>query len=231
MTVTNKQVKLMMKEVTTGTLKRAALKSDMSENTARKYVRSKSLPGTVSGFRTYRTRTDPFSFHWPEIESMLERAPELQAQTLLTYLIEKHPQIYKPEQIRSMQRRLQSWRAEHGKGKAVIFRQTLKPGLQSQSDWTHMGSLKITIGGNEFVHLLFHFMLPYSQFETVTICHSESFDSLTRGYEQAVLELGGTCSDHRTDNLTGSYTSNGKWPYFYAALAGFYGSLWGESVS
>jgi transposase len=210
MTTTNKQVKLMMRELLIGTLKRAALKSEMSEKTARKYRRAKALPSELKTLRNYRTREDPFLKNWAEIEAMLGRTPELQAKTIMTYLTEKHPDDYKPEQVRSLQRRLQLWRAESGKNKPVIFRQILKPGAQSQSDWTHMGALKITIGGEEFPHLLYHFMLPYSRFETVMICKSESFETLTRGYEQAVLELGGSCAEHRTDNLTAATQAMGN---------------------
>ena len=73
-----------------------------------------------------------------------------------------------------------------------------------------MGALNITIGGQHFDHLLFHFMLPYSQFETIMICESESFASLTKGFEQGVLEIGGVASEHRTDNLTAATQKMGN---------------------
>ena len=41
--------------------------------------------------------------------------------------------------------------------KDVIFNQDLKPGMQSQSDYTVMNGLNITIAGEQFDHLLFHF--------------------------------------------------------------------------
>jgi hypothetical protein len=52
------------------------------------------------------------------------------------------------------------------------------------------------------LHFVFESALPYSRWETVSICFSESFDSLSNGYETAVWELGGAISEHRTDNLT-----------------------------
>ena len=112
--------------------------------------------------------------------------------------------------MRSLQRRIKAWRAESGSSKQVIFRQDLKPGRQSQSDWTHMGDLGITINLQKFEHLLFHFMLPYSGFETVMICYSESFESLTRGFEQGVIQLGGVANEHRTDNLTAATQQMGN---------------------
>jgi len=65
-----------------------------------------------------------------------------------------------------------------------------------------MNALNITIGGEPFKHLLFHFMLPYSRWESIYICYSESVDSLVAGYEKAVWELGFVVKEHRTDNLT-----------------------------
>ena len=43
-------------------------------------------------------------------------------------------------------------------------------------------------------------MLPYSCWESIDICYSESFDSLARGYNKAVTELGGVTPFHKTDN-------------------------------
>lgn len=57
-----------MKELHEGeTLERAALKSGMSENTARRYRDGASAKGAREP-RTYRTRPDPFEGVWPEVE-------------------------------------------------------------------------------------------------------------------------------------------------------------------
>jgi hypothetical protein len=39
-----------------------------------------------------------------------------------------------------------------------------------------MNKLGITIGGMPFDHLIYHFVLTYSNWETGSICFSESFD-------------------------------------------------------
>ena len=44
-----------------------------------------------------------------------------------------------------------------------------------------MSELGITIGGQSFPHLLYHFVLTYSNWETASICYSESFESLSDG--------------------------------------------------
>lgn len=211
MTCTNQQVKILMKEIKKRSQIVAAAKAGMSAKTARKYLKSQKLPtDKKSEPRLYRTRKDPFAMHWDEIESMLKLAPELQANTLLAYLMSKYIGQYREGQLRSLQRRIQDWRAFNGKDKKIIFPQDIKPGRQSQSDWTNMNALKITLSGEPFPHLLFHFMLPYSCWETIMICHSESFDTLTIGFEQAVWELGGVLAEHRTDNLSAATKREGS---------------------
>jgi hypothetical protein len=65
-----------------------------------------------------------------------------------------------------------------------------------------MNDLGITIGGERFDHLVYHFMLPYSRWETGMVCFSESFETLIAGFQRAVCELGRVPHKHRTDNLT-----------------------------
>ena len=38
---------------------------------------------------------------------------------------------------------------------------------------------------------MYHFVLTYSNWETGTICYSESLESLSEGWQNAVWELGG----------------------------------------
>jgi hypothetical protein len=71
--VTDRQVRRLRMELGKGeSLSSAALRSGMSENTARRH-RSGELPGQRKSPRQYRTRPDPFVRVWPEIEAMLER--------------------------------------------------------------------------------------------------------------------------------------------------------------
>ena len=64
-----------------------------------------------------------------------------------------------------------------------------------------MNELGITIGGQSFPHMLYHFVLTYSNWESVTLCFSESFESLSEGLQNALWELGGAPREHRTDRL------------------------------
>ena len=203
MTCTNQQVRKLMKLRNTHTQESAASKSGMSRKTACKYLNVGKLPTELRQARKHRTRKDPFETIWPTLENMLMTSPGLEARTLLEWLVaQPHEPAFQMSQLRTLQRRLRDWRALKGPEQEVIFRQHIKPGKQSQSDYTCMNKLNITIGREPFPHLLFHFMLPYSRWETVSICFSESLDSLIRGYNQAIWELGAVAPEHRTDNLT-----------------------------
>jgi hypothetical protein len=180
----------------------ASAKAGMCSKTGSKYIQSGKLPSARQKKREYLTRPDYFAEHWPIITGLLEKSPTLQAKTMLTHLIEQYPDRYDDSKLRTLQKRLQVHRSQHGKNKSVIFCQNIKPGQSSQSDWTEMNSLAVTIGGKPFNHLIFHFMLPYSRWESIMICHVESFDTLSQGYSRATLELGGTLPIHRTDNLS-----------------------------
>lgn len=65
-----------------------------------------------------------------------------------------------------------------------------------------MGKLGITIAGQLFDHLIYHFVLTYSNWETGTMCFSESFESLSEGLQSALWELGGVPEGHQTDRLS-----------------------------
>jgi hypothetical protein len=65
-----------------------------------------------------------------------------------------------------------------------------------------MNKLGITIGRQAFKHLVYHFVLTYSNWETGTICFSESYESLSEGFQNALWELGGVPIKHRTDRLS-----------------------------
>lgn len=202
MTCKKEQIGILMKYSKTCSQIVAAAKAGMSPKTARKYLKNPKQIILPKAIRSWRTRQDHFAEDWPAIEELLSNAPGLQAKTILNWLIEQYPQKYNKKHLRSLQRKFKEWKALKGNSKDIIFPQKLYPGRQSQSDCTCMNSLNITISNEIFNHLLFHFMLPYSCWETVSICFSESLDSLTEGYEEAVWQLGAVVSEHRTDNLT-----------------------------
>jgi hypothetical protein len=139
---------------------------------------------------------------WEEVRSKLEVNPGLEAKTLFGYLQRRNPGRFPDGQLRTLQRRVKSWRAVEGPAKEVFFPQQYRPGELCQSDFTHVSSLGVTILGRAFPHLLFHFVLPYSDWETGTVCVSEAFESLSEGFQNAVWRLGGCPWAHRTDRMS-----------------------------
>lgn len=180
--VTDQQVRRLFKLVQTErTFGIAAAKAGMDEKTARRYCRLGKLPSDVKKEHTWRTRTDPFEDVWPRIESQLELIPGLEAKTLFEDLQRRYPGRFADGQLRTLQRRIKVWRACCGPGKQVYFPQVHHPGELCQSDFTNMNELGITINGCRFDHLVYHFVLTYSNWETGTVCFSESFESLSQG--------------------------------------------------
>ena len=180
----------------------AAAKAGMSERSARKYGRLGRAPSQMKVPHTWRTRPDPFEGVWSEIEALLHQDGGLQAKTIWTELNERYPGRFSAGQLRTLQRRLLAWRATSGPDREVFFPQTHAPGEQAQSDFTDMRRLEVMIAGQPFPHLLYHFVLTYSNWEAVSICPSESFESLSAGVQSALWRLGGVPLEHRTDNLS-----------------------------
>ncbi len=201
--VTDQQVRLLFKIMhTEQTLATAAAKAGMDEKTARKYRRLGKLPSENKKAHSWRTRADVFEDVWDELARMLAISPGLEAKTLFAYLQRSHPDRYREGQLRTLQRRVKTWRATHGPAKEIYFSQRYRPGERSQSDYTRMRSLGIMINNQLFDHLIYHFTLPYSNWETGTVCFSESFESLSEGLQNALYELGGVPEQHQTDSLT-----------------------------
>ena len=180
----------------------AAAKADMDEKTARKYRSLGKLPHEVRVEHFWRTREDPFDDFWAGVEEKLRINPGLEAKTLFEDLQRRYPGRFGDGQLRTLQRRVKIWRALQGPPREVFFPQVHKPGELCQSDFTSMNSLGVTIQRQPFEHLLYHFVLTYSNWETGTICFSESFESLSEGLQNALWELGGVPEWHRTDRLS-----------------------------
>ena len=211
---------------TEDTLAQAADKAGVDEKTARKYRDSDPLPSQRRVPRTWRTREDPFQDVWPELVEQLRLNPGLQAKTLFDDLQRRFPGRFPDVQLRCLQRRIKQWRALEGPPREVFFAQAHEPGRLAESDFTHMGALGVTIAGEPFDHLVYHFVLTYSNWEAGTVCFSESFESLSEGLQNALWELGGVPRRHRTDRLTAAVNTDPQPEMFtrrYQALMTHYG--------
>ncbi len=232
--VTDQQVrKLMSLSRKEKNLGRAAAKAGMDEKTARKYRRLGRLPSELKPIRTYRTRRDPFSVVWEEVREKLANHPGLEAKTLFDDLVRRYPGRFREGQLRTLQRRIKQWRALEGPAKEVYFPQKHRPGELCESDMTHMNRLEVTISGEAFDHLFFHFTLPYSNWETGQVCVSESFESISDGLQRALWELGGVPDAHRTDRMSTAIKNTRNPAEFtarYEALLRYYG-MKGEKIN
>ena len=224
--VTNQQVRILMKTVKTEkTLALAAAKAGMDETTARKYRRSDKLPSEMKERHRWRTRLDPFEEVWEEIRDKLEDNPGFEAKTLFEDLQRRCPGRFSDGQLRTLQRRVKVWRALEGPQREVMFEQVHAPGALCQSDFTRMGPLGITIAGQPFDHMVYHFVLTYSNWETGTVCFSESFESLSEGLQNALFELGGVPRTHQSDRMSAAVSNLSEGKDFtdrYAGLLGHY---------
>jgi hypothetical protein len=168
----------------------AAVKAGLSVQTARKYQRLRRLPSEVASIHDWRTREDPFAEVWEELRQELTINPGLQAKTLFQALQRRYPGRFQDGGLRTLRRRIKTWRALEGPAKEVFFSQVHEPGRLCQSDFTHLTELGVTVAGQPFDHMIYHFVLTYSNWEHGTVCFSESFESLAEGLQNALWALG-----------------------------------------
>jgi hypothetical protein len=225
--VTDQQVKKLLGFDAQGLSKQlAADKAGLDPKTARKYRRLQRLPREVSIMeRSWRTRPDAFADVWPEMAQRLEVNPGLQAKTLFNDLQRRFPGRFSDGQLRTLQKRVKAWRATHGPDKEVFFDQVHHPGRLCASDFTRCTDLGVTLNGQPFDHLIYHFVLTYSNWEAGTICFSESYEGLAEGLQNALWQLGGVPQLHRTDRLSAAIPPGGheEFTQRYQALLRHYG--------
>ena len=181
-------------------LGRSAMKAGVDRGTARKYINAGKGPAQLKAPHTWRTRPDPLAAVWPEAQAMLEAAPELEAKTLFEHFPARTESDLQETHLRTFQRRVRRWRATGGPEKEVFFAQDRQPGRLMQLDWTYARELNVTVGGERLDHLFCHCVLPYSNWQWATRCISESFLSLTAGFQAAVKQLGRCPAHLSTDN-------------------------------
>jgi hypothetical protein len=230
--VTDRQVRrLVALENTEKNLEIAASKAGMDAKTARKYRGLKRSPSELP-VKARGRRPDPFAGVWNEVRELLEVNGGLEAKTLFEHLQRRCPGQFQDGQLRTFQRKVKYWRATEGPGREVFFAQQHVPGRLSASDFTHMEELGVTILGRRFDHLIYHFVLTYSNWEAGTVCFSESFESLSEGLQNALWELGRVPGRHRTDRLS-TAVNNALHPAEFTAryegLLRYYG-LEGEKI-
>jgi len=207
--VNDRQVKLYRKKRSAGkTQEAAAAAAGICPKTARKWEVG-TLPSIVKKSkepRSWRTRPDPLAQVWePHVVPLLVEDTEgkLQATTILETLKKQQGEEKVSDNIlRTLQRRVEGWRAMNGPGKEVFFPQAHPPGREGQIDFTHAEELGITVAGQPFPHLYFEFILSFSGWRFAEICFGETFEALVKGTQDALWDLGGLMAVLRSDNLS-----------------------------
>lgn len=184
----------------------AAAKVGISERSARSIESADALPSQRSP-RVWRTRPDPLAAVWAtDLLPLLEANPGLNAVTLFEELERRHPGAFAPGLLRTLQRRVRSWRVKHGAERETYFAQEHPPGRQGLSDFTVADDLGIRIGGIAFAHRLYQFALAHSGWRYSCIVEGgETFEALAGGLQAALWHLGGAPEEHRTDSLSAAF--------------------------
>jgi len=158
---------------------------------------------------------------------LLRSAPKLMGITLLRKLQDDHPDEFPDGMLRTLQRHIRQWRALEGPPKEVFFPQDHVPGHRCLSDFTSAAELHITVAGEPFAHILYHFVLAFSRWEHVEVVEGgESFAALAMGLQNALWQAGGAPSEHRTDSLSAAFknlTEEADFTARYTALIDHYG--------
>lgn len=189
----------------------AAAKAGISERSGRRIEKDDLQPGRKRK-RSWRTRIDPFAAIWEsEILPLLKKNHKLTPITLFEKLQKDHPGEYQDSKLRTFQRRVSEWKALYGPDQEVMFRQEQVAGRMGISDFTQLKKVAITIQGQPFRHLLYHFRLAFSGWCSVKVVHGgESYTALAEGLQDALWRLGGIPREHRSDSLSAAYRNLSK---------------------
>ena len=127
--ITEQQVKLYMKyrENKTATQETCSAKAGFSLRSAYTIEQGGHHTQTLKNPRDYKTRKSPIDEIWDkELVNMLMDNPALQPKTLLiylqrTYVDENGTPLYDDSILRTLQRRVSTWQARHGKPQDIYL--------------------------------------------------------------------------------------------------------------
>lgn len=186
----------------------AAAKTGISVSSARRLERRGLLP-SQRGSRNWRTRVDPLEAVWAkDVVPLLQGAPGLMAVTVLEELQQRYAGRFGLSVLRTLQRRVRGWRAQHGEGREIFFAQEHPPGRLGLSDFTVADELGIGIAGQAFAHRLYQFAFAMSGWRHAqVVLGGESFQALSSGLQEALWMAGGVPEEHRTDSLSAAFNN------------------------
>jgi hypothetical protein len=159
--LTAQQIALSMSKRRSGSRQQAATAAaGISLSSAQRIDAGRLQPGAAQP--RPRRRPDPLTDVWePLLLPLLERHPGLTPTTLLEYLQEQKPDQDRSSIKRTLQRRVQHWKALNGPSPLVMFPLAYEPGEIGFCDFPQRKRVQITLRGELFPHLLFHYRLAW----------------------------------------------------------------------
>ena len=158
----------------------AAAKAGMDPKTARKYLRDRRLPSEMRQKHTWRTRPDPFADVGRKFDSCSPSNQACRQRRSLSICSKRIRGGSVTDRYGHCGAGLATGERPKGHHEKCSL-QEHRPGALCQSDFTHCRELGVTINGQALPHLIYHFVLSYSNWETGSICYSETFESGERG--------------------------------------------------
>lgn len=206
--ITDKQVSKYKQLRATHSQETAAAKTGISVASGRRIEAAVMLPSQRPP-RHWRTREDPLAAVWEsEVVPMLTAAPALMAVTVHEELQRRYPGCFGTPVLRTLQRRMRQWRAEHGGEREIFFAQEHPPGRLGLSDFTVADELGVIVSGIAFAHRLYQFAFAHSGWRhAYVVAGGESFQALACGLQNALWMAGGVPQEHRTDSLSAAYNN------------------------
>jgi len=190
--------------------KTAAAKAGFSPSTGARIDHDPRSPSRKKRERGHGGgKPDPLAGLWDEeIIPLLAATPGLRPISVLEEMQRRHPDRDLSAARRTLERRMRSWRAEHGPEREVIFRQAHPPGRQGMSDFFDARDLGVTVAGAPLIHRIYHFTLVHSGWEYAdVVLGGESFTALASGLQNALWQLGGAPREHRSDSLSAAFAN------------------------
>lgn len=192
------------------TQKIAAAKAGFSTSTGSRIDHDPRPPAQKKQERRHAGgKPDPLAGLWDEhIVPLLTRTPGLRPITVLEQMQRLHPDRDLNPARRTLERRMRTWRAQHGEDRELIFRQNHPPGRQGMSDFFDARDLTVTVAGVPLEHRIYHFTLVCSGWEHAeVVLGGESYTALASGLQNALWELDGVPHEHRTDSLSAAFAN------------------------
>lgn len=167
----------------------AAREVGISYSTAMKYKKARMLPSNLHLLLTEK-KPRLFDDRWEgDVGPYIVRHSSISPKALLTYLIEKHPDLYDQSMLRTIQRRVKEWKVQNHEEFV---------GLSPHADWPGVACVfqlfplprKVMIRGEAVPGTLFLFYLPYSKWIYLAPMRQRYLINILEGVEDALWSLG-----------------------------------------